>query len=53
MTGEERERIEAALEARLAELVRTRAALVRPAEGMRGSELSGMDQPPADGASEL
>lgn len=53
MNSEERERIEAALDARLAELVHTRASLVRSAEGMRGSELADVDQHPADGASDL
>ena len=53
MTAEERERIESRLEARLAELVRTRAAILRSGEGMRGSELADIDQHPADGASEL
>jgi RNA polymerase-binding transcription factor DksA len=53
LTTEERERIEAVLDARLAELVRTRSSLLRSAQGMRGSELAGVDQHPADGASEL
>jgi RNA polymerase-binding transcription factor DksA len=53
LTAEERERIESRLEARLAELVRTRAAILRSGEGMRGSELADIDQHPADGASEL
>jgi RNA polymerase-binding transcription factor DksA len=52
LTSEERERIEAALDARLAELVHTRASLIRSAEGLRGSE-PGVDQHPADGASDL
>jgi RNA polymerase-binding transcription factor DksA len=53
LTSEERERIEARLQARLAELVRTRAAMVRSAQGLRGSELADIDQHSADGASEL
>jgi RNA polymerase-binding transcription factor DksA len=53
LTSEERERIETALDARLAQLVRTRASLIRSAQGMRGSELAGVDQHPADGASDL
>jgi RNA polymerase-binding transcription factor DksA len=53
LTGEERERIEGLLDARLAELVRTRAAMIRSGEGGRGSELAYLDQHPADGASEL
>jgi RNA polymerase-binding transcription factor DksA len=53
LTSQERERIEEALDARLAELVRTRASLTRSAQGMRDSELAGVDQHPADGASDL
>jgi RNA polymerase-binding transcription factor DksA len=53
LTTEERERIEARLDARLADLVRTRAAMLRSSEGLRGSELADVDQHPADGASEL
>jgi RNA polymerase-binding transcription factor DksA len=53
LTTDERERIEARLDARLAELVRTRAAMLRSADGMRGSELADIDQHPADGASDL
>jgi DnaK suppressor protein len=53
VTTEERERIESALDARLAELVRTRAAMLRSSEGLRGSELADVDQHPADGASDL
>jgi RNA polymerase-binding transcription factor DksA len=53
LTSEERESIEARLDARLAELVQTRAAMVRSAEGLRGSELADIDQHPADGASDL
>jgi RNA polymerase-binding transcription factor DksA len=53
LTIEERESIEARLDERLAELVRIRAAMVRSAEGMRGSELADIDQHPADGASDL
>jgi RNA polymerase-binding transcription factor DksA len=53
LTGEERERIEAALDARLADLVRTRAAMLKSGDGLRGSELADIDQHPADGASDL
>ena len=53
MTTDEREEIEARLDARLAELVRTRAAMLRSGDGMRGSELADVDQHPADGASDL
>jgi RNA polymerase-binding transcription factor DksA len=53
LTSEERDRIESALDARLAELVHTRAAMLRSAQGLRGSELADVDQHPADGASDL
>jgi RNA polymerase-binding transcription factor DksA len=53
LTTEERERIESALDARLAELVHTRASMLRSAQGQRGSELADVDQHPADGASDL
>lgn len=53
MTAEERERIEARLEARLGELTRTRLAMLRSGEGMRDSELADVDQHPADRAGEL
>jgi RNA polymerase-binding transcription factor DksA len=53
LSSEQRERIEAALDARLAELVRTRSAMLRSGEGLRGSELADIDQHPADGASDL
>ena len=53
MTTEERERIEAALDARLAELIRTRSSMLRSAQGLRDSELAAIDQHPADGASDL
>jgi RNA polymerase-binding transcription factor DksA len=53
LSTEERERIEAQLDARFAELVRTRAAMIRSGDGMRGSELADIDQHPADGASDL
>jgi RNA polymerase-binding transcription factor DksA len=53
LTGEERERIEAVLDARLADLVRTRAAMLKSGDGLRGSELADIDQHPADGASDL
>lgn len=53
MTAEERERIEARLEARLGELTHTRLAMLRSGEGMRDSELADVDQHPADRAGEL
>jgi len=53
LTTEERERIERRLDARLAELLHTRAAMLRSGEGLRGSELADIDQHPADVASEL
>jgi RNA polymerase-binding transcription factor DksA len=53
LTGEERERIGAALDARLADLVRTRAAMLKSGDGLRGSQLADIDQHPADGASDL
>jgi RNA polymerase-binding transcription factor DksA len=45
---EERERIEARLDARLEELKRTRLAMHREAGGMRGSELAHVDNHPGD-----
>jgi DnaK suppressor protein len=48
MTAQERQRIEARLEARLDELVRMRAAMRRSVEGMRDSELAHIDNHPAD-----
>jgi RNA polymerase-binding transcription factor DksA len=45
---QERERIEALLEARLEELVHTRAAVRRSSEGMRESELAQLDNHPAE-----
>jgi RNA polymerase-binding transcription factor DksA len=53
LSTEERDRIEAELDARLADLVRIRTAMIRSGEGMRGSELADIDQHPADGASDL
>lgn len=52
MSTEERERIEAELDARLEELVRTRTSMLRSSAD-RGSELAGVDQHFADGASDL
>jgi RNA polymerase-binding transcription factor DksA len=49
ITAEERERIEARLEARLAELARTRAAM---RAGSNDSELAHFDQHPADEGSD-
>jgi RNA polymerase-binding transcription factor DksA len=45
---EERERIEARLDARFEELKRTRLAMHRESEGMRGSELANVDNHPGD-----
>lgn len=45
---EERERIEARLDARLEELKRTRLAMQRASDGMRGSELAHVDNHPGD-----
>jgi RNA polymerase-binding transcription factor DksA len=53
MTQDERERIGARLDARLEELVRTRAAMRRSGQGMRDSELAHVDNHPADEGSEL
>ena len=53
MTREERSRIEARLDERLAELERTRAALRRSGSGMRDTELSNFDNHPGDQGSEL
>jgi RNA polymerase-binding transcription factor DksA len=53
VTTDQRESIEARLDARLADLTRTRTAMVRSSEGMRGSELADVDQHFADTASEL
>jgi RNA polymerase-binding transcription factor DksA len=53
MKAEERKRIEARLDARLEQLTRTRTAMRRSSEGMRTSELSGLDNHPGDYASDL
>jgi RNA polymerase-binding transcription factor DksA len=53
MTAERRAQIEALLEARAGELGRTRAAMLRSAEGMRDSELSHLDNHPGDLGSDL
>jgi RNA polymerase-binding transcription factor DksA len=45
---EERERIEARLDARLEELKRTRVAMHREGDGMHGSELAHVDNHPGD-----
>jgi DnaK suppressor protein len=45
---EERERIEARLDARLEELTRTRLAMHRESEGMHGSDLAHVDNHPGD-----
>jgi DnaK suppressor protein len=45
---EERERIEALLDARLGELKRTRLAMHRESDGMRGSEFAHVDNHPGD-----
>jgi DnaK suppressor protein len=52
-THVDRERIESLLDARLAELVRTRTAMRRSSEGMRDSELAHLDQHPGDTGTEL
>lgn len=49
----QRAEVEALLDARLEQLTRTRAAMRRSAEGMRGSELSHLDNHPGDGAATL
>ena len=53
MTPEERQAVEARLDARLAELERTRVAMRRSGQGMRDTELSKLDNHPGDHASEL
>jgi RNA polymerase-binding transcription factor DksA len=53
VTEVERERVEARLQARQDEIVRTRAAVRRSSEGMRDSELSHVDNHPGDTAGEL
>ena len=53
MSPEERERIEARLDERLRELRQTREAMRRSGEGMRGNELSALDNHPGDLGSEL
>jgi RNA polymerase-binding transcription factor DksA len=50
---ERRAEIEARLDARLEELLRTRAAMRRAAEGMRDSELAHVDNHPGDLGSDL
>jgi DnaK suppressor protein len=49
----DRETIEARLDARLEELVRTRIAMRRSSDGMRDSELAHVDNHPGDLGSEL
>jgi RNA polymerase-binding transcription factor DksA len=49
---EERQRIEARLEERLAELVRTRVALHASRDGARDAELAHIDQHPGDQGTE-
>jgi RNA polymerase-binding transcription factor DksA len=53
MTQVDRERVEARLDARRAEIARTRAAVRRSNEGMRDSELAHVDNHPGDVAGEL
>ena len=53
MTPEERQRVEERLDARLAELERTRAAIRRSGSGMRDGELSRLDNHPGEQGSEL
>jgi DnaK suppressor protein len=52
-TPQQRDEIEARLEARLEQLARMRAALRRSEEGMRDSELAHLDNHPGDVATEL
>jgi RNA polymerase-binding transcription factor DksA len=53
MTEVDRERVEARLQARLAEITRMRAAVRRSSDGMRDSELAHVDNHPGDIGSEL
>jgi DnaK suppressor protein len=53
MSAREREQIEARLDARLEELVRTRLAMRRSGDGMRDSELAHVDNHPGDHGTEL
>jgi RNA polymerase-binding transcription factor DksA len=53
MTEVDREGVEARLDARQAEIARTRAAIRRAGDGMRDSELAHVDNHPGDTASEL
>jgi RNA polymerase-binding transcription factor DksA len=53
LTPQQRDEIEARLDARLEQLVRTRAAMRRPGEGLRGSELANLDNHPGDVATDL
>ena len=53
MTPDQRTEIEARLDARLEELIRTRAAMRRSAEGSRDSEVAHLDNHPADLGTEL
>jgi RNA polymerase-binding transcription factor DksA len=53
LTESDRERVEARLESRLAEIARTRAAVRRSRDGMRDSELAHVDNHPGDTGSEL
>ncbi len=53
MTPEQRTEIETRLDARLEELMRTRLAMRRSAEGSRDAEMAHLDNHPADVATEL
>jgi DnaK suppressor protein len=53
LSPEERERIEARLDERLRELRQTRKGIRRSGEGMRGNELSALDNHPGELGSEL
>jgi RNA polymerase-binding transcription factor DksA len=53
VTKDDRERVEARLEARLEAIARTRTAIRRSGEGMRDSELAHVDNHPGDTAAEL
>jgi DnaK suppressor protein len=53
MSPDQRTEIEARLDARLEEVIRTRTAMQRSAEGMRDSELAHVDNHPGDLATDL
>jgi RNA polymerase-binding transcription factor DksA len=53
LTAQQRRQIEARLDARLEDLMRTRALLRRSGDGMRDSELSQLDNHPGDAGTTL